>query len=68
MICGQDGRLVYERNSFFPILLEGLDRLNNQQALILTGNLILVFLRVHATALDDMQANIDYVVVLHWVV
>jgi hypothetical protein len=67
MICSQDGHLVYKRNCIGPKFLEGLNQLNDWWALILTSNLIFVFLGVHATALDEAQANVEYVAVLHLV-
>ncbi len=67
MICSQDGRLVYECNGVGSIFLEGLDGLDNRQALVLTSKPFFVFLRVHSAGLEDVQANVNYITVLHWV-
>jgi hypothetical protein len=67
MVRSQDGRLFYKHDCIGPILLEGLDWLNDQWALVITSNPILVFLGIHATALDDVQACVDYIAVLRQV-
>jgi hypothetical protein len=65
MICIRDGCLVYQRNRVSPKLLEGLDQLNDWWALVFTSNSICVFLGVHAIALDDAQADVNHIMVLH---
>ncbi len=67
MLGGQDSSLIDKCNRVGPILLEGVDCLDNWWDPVLTQDPFFVLLGVHSTMLDDAQANINDVTVLHWV-
>jgi hypothetical protein len=65
MLQGWDSSLVDKCNCIGPIFLEGVNCLNNWWDRILAQDPIFVLLRVQSTVLDDVQANVDEVAVVH---
>ncbi len=68
MLQGQDSSLVDECNCVGPIFLEGVDDLNNWWDHVLARDPIFVLIGVHSTKLDDVQADVDGITVVHGVV
>jgi hypothetical protein len=67
MLQGQESCLVEECNRLGPLFFEGVDHLDNWRDCIFAQDPIFVLLGVHSTALDDVQANVDDVAVVHQV-
>jgi hypothetical protein len=67
MLQGQDSSLVEECNCVNPIFLEGVDCIEDQWDCVLMQDPIFILLGIHSTALDDAQANVDDVMVVHQV-
>jgi hypothetical protein len=67
MLRGWDRRLVDECDRVDPILFEGVDHLGDWRSFILVGNPTFVFLGGHPSSLDDAQADVDDVAIVHWV-
>jgi hypothetical protein len=67
MLRGHDSSLVDECNHVGQIFFEGVDCLNHWWDRVLTWDPIFVLLGVHSAALDDVQADVNEVVVVHWV-
>ncbi len=65
MLRGWDRRLVDECNRVGPILFEGVDRFGDRRSFVLAGDPPFVFLRVHPASLDDAQADVDDVAIVH---
>jgi hypothetical protein len=65
MLRGRDSSLIDKCNCVGPIFLEGVDHLDNLWDRVLTQDPVFVLLGVHSTMLDDVQANVDYVTVIH---
>ena len=65
MLRGWGSCLVDECDRVVPIFFEGADRFSDQWGLVLTGDLIFVFLGVHFTSFDDAQANVDDITIVH---
>ena len=59
--------LVDECDHVGPIFFEGVDPFCDWRGLVLTGDPIFVFFRVHSALFDDTQANVDDVTIVHWV-
>jgi hypothetical protein len=67
MLQGWDSSLVDECNLVGPIFLKGVDHLDNRWECILAQDPIFVLLGIHSTMLDDTQANVNDVTVVHQV-
>jgi hypothetical protein len=67
MLQGQDCSLIDKCNHVGPIFLEGVDCLDNWDHLLVQDP-VFVLLGVHSTTLDDARADINDVMVIHWVV
>ncbi len=67
MLQGRDSSLIDKCNHVGPILLEGVDPLKNWWDCILAGDPVFVLLGIHSTTLDEAQANVNDVTVVHWV-
>jgi hypothetical protein len=52
MLRDQDRCLVDERNCTGPVLLEGIDRLNNCRGFALASDSVFILLRIHSTPFD----------------
>ncbi len=68
MLQGWDSRLVNECNRVSPIFLGGVDRLDDWWDRVFAQDQIFLPFGVHSTALDDVQANVNDIAVVHWVV
>ncbi len=64
---GRDGGLIDQGDLGGPEFLERIHVFVNAWADGLTGNPLLVLFGVHATAFDDVQADVDDVDVVHWI-
>jgi hypothetical protein len=67
MLKGRDSCLVGECNCVGPIFFEGVDCLNDQWDHVFAQDPIFLLLGIHPTGLDDAQADVDDVVIVHWV-
>ena len=65
MLHGWDRRLVDECDRVGPILFEGVDRFGDPRSFVLAGDPPFVFLGVHPASLDDAQADVDDVAIVH---
>ena len=65
MLRGWDRRLVDECDRVGPILFEGVDRFGDRRSFVLAGDPPFVFLGVHPASLDDAQADVDDVMIVH---
>jgi hypothetical protein len=65
MLQGQDCSLIDKCNHISSIFLEGVNHLNNWWDRVLMQDPVLVLLGVHSTTLDDVQANINDIMVIH---
>ncbi len=65
MLQGQDSSLIDKSNHVGPIFLEGVDRLGDWWDHVLARDPVFVLLGVHSTMLDDAQANINDITVIH---
>ncbi len=65
MLQGRDSSLVDKCNCVGPIFLEGVDHLDNWWDHVLAQDQIFVLLGIHSTMLDDTQAYVDDVTVVH---
>jgi hypothetical protein len=65
MLQGRDSNLIDKRNCVSLIFLEGVDRLHNLWDPILTQDPVFVLLGVNSTMLDDAQADVGDVTVVH---
>ncbi len=52
VLCGRDRHLVDERDRAGPVLLEGIDYLNNHWGFALASDPVFVLLGVHSTPFD----------------
>ncbi len=66
MLSGQDRSLIDKCNCVGPIFLEGFDSHDNRWDHVLARDPVLVLLGVHFPTLDDAQANINDITVVHW--
>jgi hypothetical protein len=67
MLQGWDSHLVDECNCVGPIFLEGVDHLDNQQDRIFAQDPFFLLIGIHPTVLDDAQADVNDVAIIHWV-
>ena len=67
MLQGRDSSLIDKCNHVGPIFLEGVDRLNDRWDHVLARDPVFVLLGLHSIMLDDAQANINDITVIHWV-
>ncbi len=66
MLQGQDSSLIDKCNCVGPIFLDGVNCLDNLWDRVLAQDPDFVLLGVHSTTLDDVQADVDDVTVVHW--
>jgi len=67
MLQGWGSCLVDKCDRVGPIFFEGVDHPDDQQAFVLMHDPIFVFLGVHPASFDDAQADVDDIVIVHWV-
>jgi hypothetical protein len=67
MLQGCNSSLVDECNHVGPIFLEGVNHLDDWWDHVLMQDPTFVLLGVHSTVLDDAQADVNDVAVVHWV-
>ncbi len=67
MLQGQDSRLVDECNPIGPIFFEGVNHFDDWRDCVFVRDPIFALLNIHSTMLDDAQANVNDVMVIHWV-
>ena len=66
MLQGWSSCLVDECDCIGPILFEGgVDRFSDWRGLVLAGDLIFVFFRVHSTLFDVTQADVNDAAIIH---
>ncbi len=65
MSTGGDGSLLDKGDFVGPESLEVVEGLNDVGANYLTCNLCIVFFGIHATLLDEAQANVDDIDIVH---
>jgi hypothetical protein len=68
MLQDQDSCLVDKCNHISPIFFEGVDHLDGRWDHVFAQDPTFVLLGIHSIALDDAQANVDDVAVVHRVV
>ncbi len=67
MLRGRDSSLIDKCNCIGPIFFVGVNRLDDLWDSILARDPVFVLLGVHSTTLDDVQADINDITVIHWV-
>ena len=65
MLKGWGSCLVDECDCLGTIFFEGIDHFSDGRGLVLAGDPNFVFFGVHSTSVDDAQANVDDIAIIH---